>query len=166
MKFKVGDKVRIVKNVWDYSIHPHEDIGIGEVHTIVECRPGYKYAYYLDAYPIYSWCDEELELVEDKKFTKSDLQNGDVVIKRNGKVEIVLLPFGTMIVKGYGHNTLDDIRDDLTSVVDRGFDIIAVRRPIHPGDCCFNAFVDNLGELVYKREVNGKIAIKAKVKKK
>lgn len=63
MKFKVGDKVRIVKNVWRCPKVALVEVGIGEVHEIVACYPGERYPYALDAYYSYTWCDEELELV-------------------------------------------------------------------------------------------------------
>lgn len=85
-------------------------------------------------------------------FTKNDLRNGDVIKKRNGNVEIVVIPLGTLVVQPVGHNLLRDINDDLTSRVYRDYDIVAVRRPILPGDCSFYAFTDGLGELVYERD--------------
>ena len=97
-------------------------------------------------------------------FTKKDLRNGDVIKKRNGAVEVVVLPLGTLVVKGYGYNLLEDINDDLTSEINSKYDIVAVRRPIHPGNCAFNAFEDALGELVYER-YERKIDTKTRVKK-
>ena len=84
-------------------------------------------------------------------FTKKDLRTGDVILKRNGKTEIVVLPFGTLVVKAVGYNLLDDIRDDLTSKVDSDYDIVAVRRPTKASECRFDAFEGAFGELVYKR---------------
>lgn len=90
--------------------------------------------------------------VEDKKvFTKKDLQNGDVVLKRNGNVEILILPLGTLVAQHHW-NKLDHIRDDLTSSIDSECDIVAVRRPTCDSDCCFDVFESKLGELVYDRE--------------
>ena len=35
----------------------------------------------------------------NKKFTKADLKSGDVVLRRNGNVEIVCLETGSFILK-------------------------------------------------------------------
>ena len=95
-------------------------------------------------------------------FTKNDLRTGDVVLKRNGKTEIVVLPLGTLVVKAVGYNLLDDINDDLTSKVDCDFDIVAVRRPSKASECRFDAFEGSFGELIYKRrdKLTGKRGIK------
>ena len=85
-------------------------------------------------------------------FTKNDLRNGDVILKRNGHTEIVVLPLGTVVVKPIGYNLLDDINDDLTSRVYSKYDIVAVRRPTKPSECRFDAFELGLGELVYDRK--------------
>ena len=86
-----------------------------------------------------------------KEFTKKDLKNGDVVKRRDGSVEIVCLESGTMICK-CGWNPLRDVKDDLTDVQYKEFDIIAVRRPKCASDCQFVAFADKRGELVYERK--------------
>lgn len=88
-----------------------------------------------------------------KEFTKSDLRNGDVILKANGEVEIVCVDTGTLISLS-GFNSLLDIREDLTdkySDDDDNYDIIAVRRPTEVCDCQFCAFDEELGELVYDR---------------
>ena len=95
-------------------------------------------------------------------FTKKDLRNGDVIKKRNGSVEIVVLPIGTLVVHPVGHNLLTNINDDLTSNVYRDYDIVAVRRPTHPGDCSFNAFADEFGELVYERKPERAVKVTVK----
>ena len=80
MKFKVGDKVRIVKNVWEYGGN-HPIIGINEVHTITKVYFGEKYPYLLDVYRDYTWMDKELELVENDK----------IVITNDGKTTTATL---------------------------------------------------------------------------
>lgn len=125
---------------------------VGKVFTIEDVYNLKTYKYALRYEPRWLWCDEELELVEDKKvFTKKDLKNGDVVMKRDGAVEIVILPLGTLVVNGPGFNSLNDINDDLTSTGDSDHDIIAVRRPSRQNECTFNAFNYERGELVYDR---------------
>lgn len=89
----------------------------------------------------------------NKKFTKEDLKTGDVVLRRNGSVEIVCLETGSFILKD-GFNYLSEINEDLkdTDKLDRDWDIIAVRRPKRPSDCRFCAFDKGFGELVYERK--------------
>ncbi len=88
----------------------------------------------------------------NKEFTKADLKNGDVVKRRNGKVEIVCLETGTLISPD-GYSKLEDVGEDLTDIQcgDANFDIIAVRRPTMPKDCQFDAFYYKFGERVYER---------------
>ena len=102
--------------------------------------------YKSQGFTILEWSD-----FMEKKFTKADLKNGDVIQKRNGNVEIVCVDTGTLITTDH-HNRLDDIREDLTSMNGCDYDIVAVRRPTDCGDCSFIAFQQELGELVYDRE--------------
>ncbi|MGN0595021.1 MAG: hypothetical protein ACI4I6_07675 [Hominimerdicola sp.] len=87
----------------------------------------------------------------EKKFTKSDLKNGDIILRRNGDVEIVCLETGTLITQD-GFNFLSDVNADLTDTDDCEYDIIAVRRPKEPGSCQFKAFDKGYGELIYERK--------------
>ena len=83
----------------------------------------------------------------DKKFTKADLKSGDVILRRDGSVEIVCLETGALIRRD-GFNILDELTDDLLSTFndDDSDDIIAVRRPKQPYHCQFCAFDEGLGE--------------------
>lgn len=156
MKFKVGDKVRIVKNVWNTPVH-RSDVGIGEIHTIkrIEEWMG-RYPYVLDAHLGFNWCEDELELVEDKKvFTKSDLKNGDIIVRRNGWVEVVIVDLNVLLCRDGGWNTLSDVKADLTDVdseYDDKYDIVKVYRPTEEHHCCFSISGYTQGELVYDRE--------------
>lgn len=84
MKFKIGDRVRVVKRA-EMSNMKLKDKYIGEVFTILECFENLTYSYTLGN-GLY-WCDEELELVE---FIKSDLKDGMVVEYRDGDRRMVL----------------------------------------------------------------------------
>jgi uncharacterized protein with von Willebrand factor type A (vWA) domain len=86
-------------------------------------------------------------------FTKDDLQTGDVILRRNGNVEIVNRELGMFICQS-GFNDLDDTREDLTDKIDDIYDIIAVRRPQDKIECQFDAFTYKYGELVYDRARN------------
>lgn len=88
----------------------------------------------------------------NKKFTKADLKSGDVVLRRNGFVEIVCRETDTLISKD-GFNRLSEINEDLTSGLSfADWDIIAVRRPKKPHECQFCAFASEYGELIYERK--------------
>jgi hypothetical protein len=79
MKFKIGDKVRIVKCIW--ATNPRKEFGIGEVHTITRVNDWCSYPYVLDSYGDWSWRDEELELVKEDK----------IVITTDGKTTTATL---------------------------------------------------------------------------
>lgn len=89
-------------------------------------------------------------------FTKADLRNGDVVLRRNGSVEIVIVEHNALVSRD-GFNRLSELSDTLKDIPSGGFpadeewDVIAVRRPVRPSDCLFTAFDDELGELVFSR---------------
>lgn len=82
MKFKVGDKVKVIK----CKHHLHCE-NINKISKIKKIETFVTYPYYLED------CDEpfdgeELELVENQ-FTKADLKDGDKCTLRNGQVVFV-----------------------------------------------------------------------------
>ena len=99
-------------------------------------------------YTILEWSD-----FMNREFTKADLKSGDVVLTRAGETEIVCLETGTLIQRGEWFD-LSDISENLThkGYKESDYDIIAVRRPIEPYHCQFDAFDEELGRLVYKRK--------------
>lgn len=144
MKFKLGDKVRIVKN------DSNADIGIGDVYTITECcSTPRRYPYKLNKYCNLLWSDDELELVEDEKvFTKKDLKDGMVVEYRNGKRRIVLGDNllgedGCGDLKHYNKDlTLDGYENTLT--IDKVYKTIAMK--------ISKLFEDDYLTLIWERE--------------
>lgn len=102
-------------------------------------------AYTHEGYTILEWSD-----FMNKEFTKADLKNGDVVLRRDGDVHIFiqnrLIDSDEMAWNG------TNIKVDLTSCCDRDCDVIAVRRPDKVSDMSFDAFEKNLGRLVYERD--------------
>ena len=79
MKFKVGDKVRVIK----CSIDGERCKNLNKVSTITEIGEYLCYPYMLKDISE-PFKENELALVE-KQFTKSDLKDGDIVTKRNGE---------------------------------------------------------------------------------
>ena len=82
MKFKVGDKVKVIK----CKSHLHCE-NINKISKIEGIETFFSYPYSLeDCDELFN--DEELELVE-KQFTKSDLKDGDKCTLKNGQVVFV-----------------------------------------------------------------------------
>lgn len=103
--------------------------------------------YRKDVYTILEWED-----FMNKTFTKADLKTGDIIKRRNGSTEIVILELDVCLCKT-GFNSLSSIHNDLT--YGRGCeqsDVVAVRRPKNANQCQFAAFDLELGDLVYDRE--------------
>lgn len=79
MKFKVGDKVKVIK----CKSHLHCE-NINKISKIEGIETFFSYPYSLeDCDELFN--DEELELVE-KQFTKADLKDGDKCTLKNGQV--------------------------------------------------------------------------------
>ena len=99
----------------------------------------------------YTILEMEDFIMPTKKFTKADLKTGDVLMERDGTVQILIKERGLLITKN-GWNNLDCIEDDLTNKHHKDFDIVAVRRPLEKCDCVFTAFNAKRGELIYERK--------------
>lgn len=96
---------------------------------------------------------KEKDVMNNKKFTKKDLKNGDVIKRRDGSVQIICLETGTCICQtGNHYDRLKALNDDLIMAYNKDGDVIAVRRPLQPHHCCFDAFELEFGELVYERK--------------
>ncbi len=93
-KFKVGDKVKIVRCSGDANLSLSErSIAVGEEYIIESVNPSRinprrdHYGLVGREFVVY---DLELELVESKHFTKSDLKDGMVIEYRNGERALVI----------------------------------------------------------------------------
>lgn len=84
-------------------------------------------------------------------FTKSDLKNGDVIIRRNGNVEIVCVETQVLISTN-GVYALNRFLEDLTDHIDKNFDIIDVYRPTDPSHCSFSEYLYKRGKHVFHRD--------------
>jgi hypothetical protein len=100
--------------------------------------------YYKDS-TILEWSD-----FMNKEFTKEDLRNGDIVLRRDEDVEMFI--DGRFIdYTGFVVNT-DGLNYDLTNKNINARDIIAIRRPDKVSDISFDAFEKDLGRLIYERD--------------
>ena len=98
-------------------------------------------------------CDMKILEWEDfQAFSKKSLKTGDVILRRNGAVEIVIVELDCCICRNSCFNKLSDITDNLTFYAQREYDIMAVRRPRNAADCRFDAFDLSCGDLVYERD--------------
>ena len=97
-------------------------------------------------YKILEWSD-----FMNKEFTKADLRTGDVVMQRNGIVQIANCELGMLITSNWW-NDMSGFNSDLTHRSGDEYDIVAVRRPKEKPDCNFKAFDYNYGTLVYERK--------------
>lgn len=91
------------------------------------------------------------------EFTIDSLQNGDMVLLRNGAICFVSLDTG-MLVRAHKENDLQIIClgeyfRNLKCNIDPSLDIVAVRRPTAWWDFGHMFREDNYGILVYEREI-------------
>lgn len=122
MKFKVGDKVRVIK----CSIDGEKCKNLNKISTITKIGEHLCYPYILKDIRE-TFREDELELVE-VQFTKSDLKDGDIVTYRNGLKKIVSGD------KLYGNDLFTSLRyypEDLKDVDgEEKNDIVKVERPV------------------------------------
>lgn len=115
MKFKVGDKVRVVR------CRTHENCEyINTIGKIIDIAANRCFPYELEN------CEEifredELELVQERQFTKTDLKKGDKCTLKNGDVVF----FGYEC--NYRFNNLDE---QLRHVCNDNASIVKVERPV------------------------------------
>lgn len=116
MKFKVGDKVRVVR------CRTHENCEyINTIGKIFDIVANSRFPYELEN------CEEifredELELVQERQFTKTDLKKGDKCTLKNGAVVF----FGHEC--NYRFNNLDE---QLRYACNDNASIVKVERPTH-----------------------------------
>lgn len=122
MKFKVGDKVRVIK----CSIDGERCKNFNKISTITKIGEHLCYPYILKDIRE-TFREDELELVE-VQFTKSDLKDGDIVTYRNGLKKIVSGD------KLYGNDLFTSLRyypEDLKDIDgEEENDIVKVERPV------------------------------------
>ena len=119
MKFKVGDKVKVIK----CKTHSYCE-NINKISKIKEIKTLFPYPYYLeDCDELFD--DEELELVENQ-FTKADLKDGDKCTLKNGQV-IFFNKDKEYQSFNYGLNNLDK---EFRYYYNDNVSIVKVERPV------------------------------------
>lgn len=126
-KFKIGDKVKIVRCIGNGGLSLEDRLlAVGEEYVIESVNPNCfnprrdNYGLVGRGFVVY---DAELELVEPKQFTKSDLKDGMVVEYRRGWLELVI---GDKTVDGTGSHSLCNFDDELIHKESRESDIMRV----------------------------------------
>lgn len=122
MKFKVGDKVKFIGEITDHHIGS-KDIGedirkYNNLFTIAYAAPDY-----VEFKENRGWYikENEIELVQEKQFTRENLKDGDKCTLKNGKV----IFFGCKY--NYNFNNLDE---QLRHVCNDNASIVKVERPV------------------------------------
>lgn len=121
MKFKVGDKVKVIARKYGHHFN------IGEIVKITQINKSDYTCESFNKHDIWWLKDNE---VAEVKFTKSDLKDGDIVTYRNGNKRIVISGklidengMGTKYLRSYD----DQIKDKNGC---RNLDIVKVERPV------------------------------------
>lgn len=121
MKFKVGDKVKVIK----CSTAGERCKNLNKVSTITEIKKYSCYPYMLKDIGE-AFRDDELELVE-VQFTKSDLKDGDYCIFKNKERAI---KFGGYVIMNRGTMSLREYSKKLEHNYDSNYDIVRIDRPV------------------------------------
>lgn len=135
MKKYYGDGMLVIYDVYD---------SINNTRGLLISALGYT-----DNKQIINWSDFMDK--ECTKFTKADLKTGDVVMQRDGTIQIAICELNSFITKNWW-NSWNNFNLDLTHKDDAIYDIVAIRRPIQGYDCTFHAFDYEFGQLVYERK--------------
>lgn len=121
MKFKVGDKVRVIAKRYGHGFN------IGEIVKIEEISDRDYKCSSLKENELWWMGEDEFTKV---KFIKSDLKDGDIVTYRNGDKRTVVA--GNLInSNGYISKKLNQYTNELKdTVIGESLDIIKVERPV------------------------------------
>lgn len=129
MEFKVGDKVKFVGNLNNHNSNMY-DLS----RDIKKYRNNFTISYAGNFYEFKEnpyWCitQDEIELIKQEKFTKSDLKDGDIVTYRNENQRTLK---GDILIdqEGFRVGTLKSYDDNLKHINVTENDIIKVERPV------------------------------------
>lgn len=128
MKFKFGDKVKVVK----CNVSGEHCKNINKISTITRVEKDVPYPYILKGVAE-AFSEGELELVQEKQFAKTDLKDGDIVTYRNG-IRRLVNATNEKIVFVQNPNILSfdfcDFRGNLTNKGGKEYDIVKIERPV------------------------------------
>ena len=166
MKYKVGDRVRIVDN-WVDGCHRHLSGGmdkwLGKVMTIrVVDESNRCYFMVEDKHDIRSgsfngWYWFEPAIAGLAPFTKSDLKNGDVVMFRNGETAIYIDGFRSFATSNHWRDA-SSFNDNLTTR-NHQYDIVKVSRPLFKHQCRLSVFATDAANIIYERKEPRKMTL-------
>lgn len=131
MKFKIGDKVKFIGKTTNHNSCSNDlEADIKKYNNIFTIA--YISKSYIEFRENRFRCigEDEIELVQEKQFTKADLKDGDIVTYRDGEKRTViakkLINSGGCIAK-----KLDNYTDELKDTISRtDLDIVKVERPV------------------------------------
>lgn len=122
MKFKVGDKVKVIK----CDISGTNCSKLNKIFLITDIIDKANYPYKLKGIGE-TFSDDELELIE-RQFTKADLKDGDIATDREGEKRTVSKGF---LVDNFGAISLTYFTEDLKDADGlQENDIVKVERPV------------------------------------
>lgn len=121
MKFKIGDKVKVVK----CEILGELCRNINKISTITQLKKDVPYPYMLkDLDEAFS--EDEIELVRKERFTKADLKDGDKCTLKNGQV----IFFNKNSSRQRTLYAFDNLDKNFKYTINDDVSIVKVERPI------------------------------------
>ena len=144
--FKVGDLIKEIHTNMIYEI-----IEINDYKMVIK-YVNTNQMYYSIMFENF----DKIEMEKEKMFTKNDLQTGDVVVRRNGDVEIFLKEKEMFIRQDGGWNSFENLSDNMLSNNKFTYgnkelwDIIKVFRPKEMYQISFKKYTSS--KLVFDRD--------------
>ena len=164
MKYKVGDRVRIVDN-WAEGCCQVNSMGKwrGKIMTIRAVKENTA-CYYMveDQRDIQGeffcgWLWPEQAIAGLAPFTKSDLKNGDIVLFRNGQTAVFIENFQVLVTSDHWCNFYS--YSDTLTANNRQYDIMKVSRPLHEYQCRLSVFAKGTTHIIYERKEPRKMTL-------
>jgi len=170
MKYKVGDRVRIVdtrpsNGFWNDKM----DKWLGKTMTIrggCECAtiPCYRMEEDReDRYPEHEdgWAWSEKWITGLAQFTKFDLKNGDIVLFRNMEVAIYIKDSNSFMLQSGGWCNLEAYSNNMACPGVNKYDVMKVVRPIDRSDYRLSIFASGHGRpnIIYERKEPRKMTL-------
>lgn len=145
MKFGIGDRVKVIKNI---TTTKEKDNYVGKVYTIKDVYKKWEYstgqAYSINE--IFVVYEDELELVQKRKFSKEDLRDGMVVEYHDGNRGLILK---NEILNFNHHSNLDRFNNNLEHSIYKDLNIDKVYES--EASILKNYFDDKYLNLIWER---------------